>query len=54
MRYQQKQREEMERKRNEYVGPRGSRIPSLELNSDSSKIHIGNGKVCTPLLYHYN
>lgn len=46
MRYQQKQREEMERKRNEYIGSKGGRIPALELNSDSNKIQIGNGKVC--------
>lgn len=48
MRYQQKQREEMERKRNEYIGSRGGRIPALELNSESNKIQIGNGKVCIP------
>lgn len=47
MRYQQKQREEMERKRNEYIGSRGGRIPALELNNESNKIQIGNGKACT-------
>lgn len=47
MRYQQKQREEMERKRSEYIGSRGGRIPALELNSESNKIQIGNGKACT-------
>lgn len=55
MRYQQKQRDEMERKRNEYVGSRSTRIPGLELNNDSNKIHIGNGKVCIlPPQYTYN
>lgn len=56
MRYQQKQREEMERKRSEYIGTRGGRIPALELNSESNKIQIGNGKACTLfytfLVYH--
>lgn len=36
----------MERKRNEYIGSRGGRIPALELNSESNKIQIGNGKAC--------
>lgn len=41
MRYQQKQREEMERKRNEYTR---ATVPGLDLN-ESNKILIGNGKV---------
>lgn len=41
MRYQQKQREEMERKRNEYTR---ATVPGHDLN-ESNKIQIGNGKV---------
>lgn len=58
MRYQQKQREEMERKRNEFISSRGG-IPGFDLN-ESNKIQIGNGKVsfsqgyvCSPLCGWY-
>lgn len=44
MRYQQKQREEMERKRNEFMGSRGA-LTGFDLN-ESNRIHIGKGKVC--------
>ncbi|XP_031617765.1 ankyrin repeat-containing protein kinase A isoform X2 [Contarinia nasturtii] len=44
IRYQQKQREEMERKRNEFIGSRPAVSP-LDLNDNNNKIHIGNGKV---------
>lgn len=43
IRYQQKQKEEMERKRNEFIGTRPPVTP-LDLN-DNNKIQIGNGKV---------
>ncbi|XP_055322298.1 uncharacterized protein LOC129578157 isoform X2 [Sitodiplosis mosellana] len=43
IRYQQKQKEEMERKRNEFIGSRPPVTP-LDL-SDNNKIQIGNGKV---------
>lgn len=43
MRYQQKQREEMERKRNEFIGSRGG-LSGFDL-SESNRIQIGNGKV---------
>lgn len=42
MRYQQKQKEEMDRKRNE-LGSRAASSP-FELN-DNHRIQIGNGKV---------
>lgn len=43
MRYQQKQKEEMDRKRNELIGSRTT-VPMLDLN-ENNKIQIGNGKV---------
>lgn len=43
MRYQQKQKEEMERKRNEMIGSRTA-VPVLDLN-ENNRIQIGNGKV---------
>lgn len=42
MRYQQKQKEEIERKRSE-MAPRTTPL-TLDLN-ENNKIHIGNGKV---------
>lgn len=43
MRYQQKQKEEIERKRSELAGL--SATTAIDLN-ENSKIHIGKGKVC--------
>lgn len=45
VRYQQKQREEIERKRSELAGL--SATSAIDLN-ENNKIHIGNGKVYSP------
>lgn len=42
MRYQQKQKQELQQKRNEMTG--GRTLAALDSN-DNSKIQIGNGKV---------
>lgn len=43
IRYQQKQKEEMDRKRNEFISSRAA-ISPLDFN-ENNRIHIGNGKV---------
>lgn len=47
MRYQQKQKQELEQKRNELLGSRG--LAPLDSPTDNGRIHIGNGKVSKSL-----
>lgn len=43
MRYQQKQKQELEQKRNELLGPRA--LAPLDSPTENGRILIGNGKV---------
>lgn len=45
MRYQQKQKQELDQKRTELLGSRG--LTPLDSPTDNGKILIGNGKVST-------
>lgn len=48
MRYQQKQKQELEQKRNELLGSRG--LAPLDSPTENGKIQIGNGKVSESFL----
>lgn len=50
IRYQQKQKEEMDRKRNEFISSRAA-ISPLDFN-ENNRIHIGNGKVNVCMLFN--